>query len=207
MELLMKTSRQEQFLARYQKILAVSEELLLDHYQDMTLDDLAKELDIAKGTLYKHFKSKNELLLELVIQNEKRVLAISHQYQENFVEYAKAYMLYHLQSPERIIVLHQIEEHLTTTESGLKDLFQQLYDIRQQRILCIKDITKDYLDKFESNISIRDYLSYIWSLTYGACLLLNSSYYQRSIGSREKLIELYIHQALSIPSQQELNFS
>ncbi|MCG2575037.1 MULTISPECIES: TetR/AcrR family transcriptional regulator [Acinetobacter] len=203
----MKTNRQEQFLARYQKILAVSEELLLDHYQDMTLDDLAKELDIAKGTLYKHFKSKNELLLELVIQNEKRVLAISHQYQENFAEYAKAYMLYHLQSPEKIIVLHQIEEHLTTTESGLKDLFQQLYDIRQERILLLKDITKEYLDRFESNISIRDYASYIWSLTYGACLLLNSSYYQRSIGSREKLIELYIHQALSIPSQQELNLS
>src|SRR5574343_348265 len=141
----MKTNRQEQFLARYQKILAVSEELLLDHYQDMTLDDLAKELDIAKGTLYKHFKSKNELLLELVIQNEKRVLAISHQYQENFAEYAKAYMLYHLQSPEKIIVLHQIEEHLTTTESGLKDLFQQLYDIRQERILLLKDITKEYL--------------------------------------------------------------
>lgn len=203
----MKTNRQEQFLARYQKILAVSEELLLDHYQDMTLDDLARELDIAKGTLYKHFKSKNELLLELVIQNEKRVLAISHQYQENFAEYAKAYMLYHLQSPEKIIVLHQIEEHLTTTESGLKDLFQQLYDIRQERILLLKDITKEYLDRFESNISIRDYASYIWSLTYGACLLLNSSYYQRSIGSREKLIELYIHQALSIPSQQELNLS
>lgn len=203
----MKTSRQEQFLARYQRILAVSEELLLDHYQDMTLDDLAKELDIAKGTLYKHFKSKNELLLELVIQNEKRVLAISHQYQGNFVEYAKAYMQYHLQSPEKIIILHQIEEHLTTTESGLKDLFQQLYDIRQERILLLKDMTKDYLDQFESNISIRDYASYIWSLTYGACLLLNSSYYQRSIGSREKLIELYIHQALSIPSQQELNLS
>ena len=81
----MKTSRQEQFSVRYQKILAVSEELLLDHYQDMTLDDLAKELDIAKGTLYKHFKSKNELLLELVIQNEKRVLAISHQYQDDFL--------------------------------------------------------------------------------------------------------------------------
>lgn len=51
-------------------------------------------------------------------------------------------------------------------------------------------------------MSIRDYLSYIWSLTYGAALLLNSSYYQRSIGSREKLINLYVNQALSLPTQK-----
>ncbi|EPM0127858.1 TetR/AcrR family transcriptional regulator, partial [Acinetobacter baumannii] len=41
----------------------------------------------------------------------------------------------------------------------------------------------------------------IWSLTYGASLLLNSTYYQRSIGSRQKLINLYINQALSLPTQ------
>jgi len=38
-------------------------------------------------------------------------------------------------------------------------------------------------------------------LTYGAALLLNSSYYQRSIGSRQKLINLYVNQALSLPTQ------
>jgi hypothetical protein len=38
-------------------------------------------------------------------------------------------------------------------------------------------------------------------LTYGAALLLNSSYYQRSIGSRQKLINLYVSQALSLPTQ------
>lgn len=202
----MKSNRQEQFLARYKKILEVSEELLLENYQSMTLDDLAKELDIAKGTLYKHFKSKNELLLELIIQNEKKILNISDKFSDNFQDYASAYMLFHLEAPEKTIILHQIEENLTMTESGLKHLFNELYEIRQQRILRIKDMTKAYLDQFQSNISIRDYLSYIWSLTYGACLLLNSSYYQRSIGSREKLVRLYIHQALSIPSQAELNF-
>ncbi|MDQ9932393.1 TetR/AcrR family transcriptional regulator, partial [Acinetobacter baumannii] len=34
-----------------------------------------------------------------------------------------------------------------------------------------------------------------------ASLLLNSTYYQRSIGSRQKLINLYINQALSLPTQ------
>ncbi|MFT4020880.1 MAG: TetR/AcrR family transcriptional regulator [Acinetobacter sp.] len=203
----MKPNRQEQFLARYKKILQVSEELLLENYQEMTLDDLAKELDIAKGTLYKHFKSKNELLLELVIQNEKKILEISDRHHEKFEDYASAYMLFHLQSPEKTIILHQIEENLTMTESGLKNLFNELYEIRQQRILKIREMTKSYLDASQSNISIRDYQSYIWTLTFGACLLLNSSYYQRSIGSREKLIHLYIHQALAIPSQHEFSFS
>ena len=45
-------------------------------------------------------------------------------------------------------------------------------------------------------MSIRDYLSYIWTVTYGACLLLNSTNYQKSIGSRERLIQLCINQTL-----------
>ncbi|MEB3768285.1 helix-turn-helix domain-containing protein [Acinetobacter sp. MD2] len=203
----MTSNRQEQFLARYHKILQVSEALLLENDQSMTLDDLAKELDIAKGTLYKHFKSKNELLLELIIQNEKKILNISENCSENFQDYVSAYMLFHLESPEKTIILHQIEENLTMTESGLRSLFNILYDIRQQRILRIRDITKAYLDQFQSTISIRDYASYVWSLTYGACLLLNSSYYQRSIGSREKLVHFYIQQALAIPNHPELNFA
>ena len=44
----------------------------------LTLNELVAELDIAKGTLYKHFRSKNELLLELIIQNEKEILKISN---------------------------------------------------------------------------------------------------------------------------------
>ncbi len=30
--------------------------------QEITLDALAAELDLAKGTLYKHFQSKDELI-------------------------------------------------------------------------------------------------------------------------------------------------
>ena len=110
-------------------------------------------------------------------------------------------MLHHLMAPSRTILLHQLEEQLTMTESKLKHLFDELYAVRQQRIVSVKDMTEAYLKSQNYDMSIRDYLSYIWSLTYGAALLLNSSYYQRSIGSREKLINLYVNQALSLPKQ------
>ncbi len=84
----MNLDRHTQFLMRKEKILSVAEKLLLENNQEITLDELVAELDIAKGTLYKHFRSKNELLLELIIQNEKQILEISQKYNTDFKEYA-----------------------------------------------------------------------------------------------------------------------
>lgn len=99
----MKPDRHQQFLIRKERILSVAEKLLLENNQEITLDELVAELDIAKGTLYKHFKSKNELLLELVIENEKKLLEISQKHNNNFKEYAPIYMLHHLLAPARTI--------------------------------------------------------------------------------------------------------
>ncbi|KAA8731681.1 TetR/AcrR family transcriptional regulator [Acinetobacter qingfengensis] len=197
----MKSQRQEQFKEREQQIIAVAETLLLEN-QNFTLDEIAKELDLAKGTLYKHFASKNELLMHLVIDNEQKVLELSQQYHQDINEYVPRYMLYHLLMPKKTIILHQIEEQLTMTASQTSLDFEHLYQIRQQRILAIRDMVEAYLKQVNYDISIRDYSSYVWSLTFGACLLLNSSYYQRSIGSRKKLINLYINQALIFPKIQ-----
>ena len=54
--------RQAQFRAREALIFQIAEQLLLENGEaGMTLDALAAELDLAKGTLYKHFQSKDEL--------------------------------------------------------------------------------------------------------------------------------------------------
>lgn len=192
-------TRQQKIISKKENILQVAMQLILDNQEEITLDELVKELDIAKGTLYKYFRSKNELLLELIIQNEENILEFSNELKDDFPKYITAYMLYHLNHPRKTILLHQIEENLTMSETNLNHLFDKLYDIRQQRISSIKDATLAYLKEKEYDLSIRDYLSYLWALTYGACLLLNSSYYQRSIGSREELIRLYVHQALAVP--------
>ncbi|SPL72461.1 TetR/AcrR family transcriptional regulator [Acinetobacter stercoris] len=196
----MMSTRQQNFLLRKEKILNMAENLLLENNQDITLDELAQELDIAKGTIYKHFKSKNQLYLELIILNEKRLLDISIKYKTDMQAYVTHYMLYNMSNSNRTILLHVIEERLTNSDRTLKDLFKKLYTVREERIIEIKEVTDKYLKSVQSKMSIRDYLSYIWTVTYGASLLLNSSHYQNSIGSRERLVELYINQALMIPN-------
>ena len=197
----MTSVRQQNFLLRKEKILAMAETLLLDNNQDITLSELATELDIAKGTIYKHFKSKNQLYLELIILNETRLLEISQKHNNDIKTYVSEYMLYNMLNSNRTILLHVIEERLTNNERKLKELFERLYQIREQRIIEIKDMTSDYLKSLDSAMSIRDYLSYVWTVTYGASLLLNSTHYQKSIGSRERLIKLYVNQALMTPDK------
>ncbi|WP_436905291.1 TetR/AcrR family transcriptional regulator [Acinetobacter johnsonii] len=197
----MTSVRQQNFLLRKEKILAMAETLLLDNNQDITLSELATELDIAKGTIYKHFKSKNQLYLELIILNETRLLEISQKHNNDIKTYVSEYMLYNMLNSNRTILLHVIEERLTYNERKLKELFEKLYQIREQRIIEIKDMTSDYLKSLDSAMSIRDYLSYVWTVTYGASLLLNSTHYQKSIGSRERLIKLYVNQALMTPDK------
>lgn len=191
--------RQQNFILRKEKILEMAERLLLENNQDITLGELAHELDIAKGTIYKHFKSKNQLYLELIILNEKRLLDISIKYKNNIKTYVAQYMLYNMLNSNRTILLHMIEERLTNNERTLKSLFEELYTVREARIIEIKDSTDEYLKSVNSKMSIRDYLSYVWTVTHGASLLLNSTYYQKSIGSRERLVKLYIAQALMTP--------
>lgn len=140
----MSSVRQQNFLLRKEKILSMAENLLLDNNEDITLNELASEMDIAKGTIYKHFKSKNQLYLELIILNEQRLLEISKRFNTDFRTYVSEYMLYHLHNSNRTILLHMIEERLTNTEKGLKELFQELYQVREERILSIRDLTREY---------------------------------------------------------------
>ena len=191
--------RQQNFILRKEKILEMAERLLLENNQDITLGEQAQELDSAKGSIYKHFKSKNQLYLELIILNEKRLLDISIKYKNNIKTYVAQYMLYNMLNSNRTILLHMIEERLTNNERTLKSLFEELYTVREARIIEIKDSTDEYLKSVNSKMSIRDYLSYVWTVTHGASLLLNSTYYQKSIGSRERLVKLYIAQALMTP--------
>ena len=197
--------RQAQFRAREALIFQIAEQLLLENGEaGMTLDALAAELDLAKGTLYKHFQSKDELYMLLIIRNERMLFDMIRTPDRHFPEHLGYFMLHHLHQPERTVLFHQIEERLSMTGQGIHSLFSELYQVRRQRLRIIVPMTEQYLQQVGSQMSGRDYLAAIWALTHGTAAILNSSFYQRYLGSRDSLRIATIEQALYLPKQQPI---
>lgn len=195
----MSTHRKTQFYLREQHILQTAEALLIESGNyDLTLDDLAKHLDVAKGTLYKHFKSKDELLLRILIDYEKRLYTIN-QIDDGAGAGVVRMVLQQLLRPHRAMMFNHLEDKLTSTKSGLNQLFGELYRIRRERMKCLYAIAERYLAEQGSQMPTHQYLSSIWALGQGGSGLLNSSFYQRYLGSREELIRAWVVQMLMLP--------
>ena len=192
------SSRKEQFEHRERQILLESGDY------DLTLDSLARHLDLAKGTLYKHFVSKDELLLRLLKENEKRL------YEMNAIDDGAGagvarMVLQLLLRPQRAMMFHHLEDKLSSTASGLNRLFGELYKIRRERMKRIYEIAERYLSEQNSTMATRDFLASIWALGQGGAGLLNSSFYQRYLGDRNTLKYAFVVQMLDLPKLYTLD--
>src|SRR5579863_6899996 len=79
---------------RAQRILDVASELIQRWgYRKTTIDDIAKHAGVAKGTIYLHWKTREELFLALLTREYLMVLEELRQYLENHPESATLYGL------------------------------------------------------------------------------------------------------------------
>ena len=70
------TLKERQFQLREDTIIEAMHRLLIQKgYAATTMDDVAAEVGISKATLYLHFKSKDELVLKVVVQNLEKAEA------------------------------------------------------------------------------------------------------------------------------------
>ncbi|WP_227430741.1 TetR/AcrR family transcriptional regulator [Psychrobacter sp. I-STPA6b] len=194
-------SRQQQFKLREENILAMAEQLLLETGNgDITLDSLADQLDLAKGTLYKHFASKDELYLRIIIRYEEQLFLINNIDDAPSAGVSRM-ILQQLLNPQKALLLNQIEERLASSATGLNRMFGELYNIRRARMKRLIDITSQYIQSQNSGLNTRDYLSTIWAMGQGGAGLLNSSFYQRYLGRRDTLRYALVKQILDLPKQ------
>src|SRR5579862_5168701 len=74
--------KERQYQEREELILQVAEQMLIARgYHEMSMDDIAAQVGIARGTLYRHFASKEDLVFAFV----KRDLTVFVQHLEEIL--------------------------------------------------------------------------------------------------------------------------
>ncbi len=110
--------KKRQFLAREQRIVDKALECLLrDGIDQVTVAAIAEEAGIGKGTVYKHFQSKSEILARILIDYENRIRVnmdqgIAAAEAGNPGAMVKAYFQSRLSNPELDRLVQQLEERI-----------------------------------------------------------------------------------------------
>lgn len=69
------TPKKQEIIERPRTILRVAREIFRDRgYLGLNMDRIAEQMGVAKGTIYQHFKNKEEVILSLVVETlDKRI--------------------------------------------------------------------------------------------------------------------------------------
>lgn len=185
------THRVMAFKAREQAILDATEYLLLEMGDEaITIEMIAERVGIAKGTIYKHFQSKDELIVQLLIAYEQELaLMMSDAIKTDDIhQIAQAYFSFRLASPEKHLLYERLENKLAATRRTLRPYFARLYFIRKSYLRQALPVVAEYLKAQNSPMTARDYLTAGWALVQGTAAILHSSFYQRYLGDRQGLL-------------------
>lgn len=185
------TQRAAAFRAREQAILDATEHLLLELGDEaITIEMIAERVGIAKGTIYKHFQSKDELIVQVLIAYEMELAAIMAEAakSDDIHQLIQAYFVFRLATPEKHLLFERLENKLAATRRTLRPYFARLYFIRKSYLRQALPFVKQHLHEHNSTMTSRDYLSAGWALVQGTAAILHSSFYQRYLGDREGLL-------------------
>ncbi len=87
--------KQREFDRRGQEILDAALSLFAaDNWEQVTVEQIAQSADVGKGTIYKHFASKDEIYARLSMQFQRRILAsyLAIDNKMSVIDQLKAYM-------------------------------------------------------------------------------------------------------------------
>ena len=132
--------KEKQYQEREELIRQVAEEMLFERgYHEMSMDDIAAQVGIAKGTLYRHFASKEDLVFALVMRdlselmrNLEEIRATNVTAQEKLV--ATFRMFYQKISGK----------YVSAMDTSIVPTFTR------ERMACIKEVKEPFLEHFSS---------------------------------------------------------
>ncbi|MGS2722153.1 TetR/AcrR family transcriptional regulator [Porticoccus sp. GXU_MW_L64] len=188
--------KKRHFMAREEKIVEAALELLLDKGVDrVTVFDIARMAGIGKGTVYKHFMTKNEILMRIVMDYENRLSenlndGIARARNGEPGAAATAYFRSRLSNPALDRLVQQLEVRLEA-EPEMSVMLKKLHNLRHANMERLNNMVADLISagRLEDVPPHHHYLA-CWALAQGAVdLFFNQTLDFLNIRDKHKLLD------------------
>lgn len=162
------------FLAREQRIIDAAIELFLEESIDrITVSKIAVRAGIGKGTVYKHFLTKNEILIRIILDYEQNITTrltdgIKRAQAGDSGAAAKSYFQARLENPKLDRLTQQLEDRLV--ESGdVLDQVEKLHQLRRSNEDALAGLTSELINRGVLE-DVPPHFHYLacWALAQGA---------------------------------------
>ncbi|GAA5444588.1 nucleoid occlusion factor SlmA [Microbulbifer sp. NBRC 101763] len=186
----------QRFRAREQRILDAALELLLEHGEEkVTVEQIAERVDIGKGTIYKHFISKTEIYMRLLMDYERslaerlKVAVENAEEKGDITAPARAYFESRMADPGKDRLFQRLEEKIITLNLA-PEMISELHAIRNSNASALNRVFERRMEQgMLKKVPAYYYYSTYWALVQGAVELYHSKSFADVIEDREGLME------------------
>ena len=188
-------NKMQEFQLREEEILNKSLELLLKLGDEkLTVEQIAEAVGVGKGTIYKHFESKAQIYLTLMIRYEQ---CLAKRLKEG-IELAnkgdkgatpRAYLQFRIEHAEQDYIFQCLEEKMLAL--GVEpEIMKELHSIRNENLASLAGMIQEGIDhgRLEDVPPSFHYCS-TWALAQGAVCLKRSGFFSDRVEDMDALLE------------------
>ena len=177
-----------EFRRREQEILDTSLKLFLDQGEDsVTVEMIADAVGIGKGTIYKHFKSKAEIYLRLMLDYERELNELFHSESvaSDKEALSRAYFAFRMRDPQRYRLFDRLEEKVLKGHQ-VPEMVEQLHTIRASNFERLTRLIEGRVSEGKLE-DVPPYFHYCaaWALVHGAVALYHSPFWSNVLEDQE----------------------
>lgn len=189
------TRKAQEFRQREQQILDAALALFLEQGEDrVTVEMIADRVGIGKGTIYKHFETKNEIYLLLMLRYEEDLAALFNDISETDDKetLAREYFRFRISDPGRYQLFDRLENKVIK-DHAVPDLVEKLHRIRESNFERLTNIIKARVQEGGlEDVPAIYHICSAWALAHGAVALMQSPFYQGLIEDKDDFLDFLV---------------
>lgn len=201
------TRKALEFRQRERQILDVALELFLELGEErVTVEMIADKVGIGKGTIYKHFETKNEIYLLLMLRYEEELAELFERINEadDKDRLTKEYFRFRIGSPKRYQLFDRLENKLIQ-EQAVPELLERLYRVRAANADHLQRIVKARIDEGTlEDVPPIYHICIAWAFAHGAVALMESNFYQKFIDDKDDFLDFILNIGLRMGNKGQL---